>query len=179
MQTIRPEEGVFDNVSHILYNYTRLNKGESIMKSKRHALILDIIANNEIETQEELAQQLEQNGIRVTQATISRDIKELMLIKVASAGGGYKYAAADSSPKHAMDRHMRIFSDTVLSINNAGNLIVLKTISASAQAAAETLDNLNWPEIVGTIAGDNTVLAIVKNIEDVSDVMKRLSALIG
>ena len=149
------------------------------MKNERHSAILELISERRISTQDELAAALKESGFPVTQATISRDIKELMLIKVASAGGGYKYAAADSSPKHAMDRHMRIFSDTVLSINNAGNLIVLKTISASAQAAAETLDNLNWPEIVGTIAGDNTVLAIVKNIEDVSDVMKRLSALIG
>lgn len=149
------------------------------MKSKRQALILDIIEHNDLDTQEELALELEKNGVKVTQATISRDIKELSLIKVPDAKGGYKYAAAKSGEKNALDRHLRIFRDTVTSITDAGNLVVLKTISASAQAAAEIIDNLNWPEIVGTIAGDNTVLVIVKNIEDVSDVMARFADMAG
>ena len=149
------------------------------MKTKRHSLILDAIAGSDIETQEELAAELEKKGVRVTQATISRDIKELGLIKVQDGNGGYKYAAAEQSKKTLLDRRMRIFRDTVTSINDAGNLIVLKTITASAQAAAEIIDNLNLPEIVGTIAGDNTVLVIVKNIEDVSEVMEKLSALVG
>ena len=149
------------------------------MKSKRHALILDVIAANNIETQEELAAELEKNGVKVTQATISRDIKELSLIKVPNGNGGYKYAAAEQNERPPLDRHMRIFRDTVTSLNDAGNLIVLKTITASAQAAAEIIDNLNWPEIVGTIAGDNTVLVIVKNIEDVSEVLAKFNALVG
>lgn len=149
------------------------------MKSKRQALILDIIEHNDLDTQEELALELEKNGVKVTQATISRDIKELSLIKVPDAKGGYKYAAAKQGEKSALDRHLRIFRDTVTNITDAGNLIVLKTISASAQAAAEIIDNLSWPEIVGTIAGDNTVLVIVKNIEDVSDVMAKFLEMTG
>ncbi len=149
------------------------------MKSKRQALILEIIAQNDIETQEELAQKLESRGVKVTQATISRDIKELSLIKVPANNGGYKYAYTNQNAKPPLDRHMRIFRDTVLSVNEAGNLVILKTISASAQAAAEIIDNLNWPEIVGTIAGDNTVLVIVKNIEDVTDIIAKFCALAG
>ena len=149
------------------------------MKTKRQALILSIISEYEIETQDELAAKLEQKGIKVTQATISRDIKELSLIKVPGSNDGYKYAVASQSEEITADRHLRIFRDTVTAINDAGNLIVLKTISASAQAAAEIVDNLSWPEIVGTIAGDNTVLVIVKNIEDVSEVIARFNSLLG
>ncbi|MBQ3669370.1 MAG: arginine repressor [Clostridia bacterium] len=151
------------------------------MKSKRHELILNIIASADIETQEELAAALEQHGVKVTQATVSRDIKSLGLIKVPGNSGVYKYAVAAPVQEEVekLDRHMRIFRDTVLSLNDAGNLIVLKTISASAQTAAEAIDNLSWPEIIGTIAGDNTVLVIVKNIEDVADVMNRFEKLTG
>ncbi len=149
------------------------------MKAKRHALILELISKNNIETQEDLANLLESSGVKVTQATVSRDIKELKLIKVPGANGGYKYAAAEREERNEADRHMRIFQDTVLSITDAGNLLVLKTISASAQSAAEAIDQLNWPEIVGTIAGDNTVLVIIKNIEDVALISEKLNALIG
>ena len=149
------------------------------MKSKRQALILNLIAEKDIETQEDLALELEKNGVKVTQATISRDIKELCLIKVPGENGGYKYAASNQPDKISPDRHLRMFRDTVTSVNDAGNLIVLKTISASAQPTAEIIDNLNWSEIVGTIAGDNTVLVIIKNIEDVSDVMARFERMTG
>lgn len=149
------------------------------MKTKRHALILEIITSTDIETQEELASQLQQKGINVTQATVSRDIKELRLIKVLTEKGTYKYAAAERTEKNTDDRYVRFFRETVVSIVGAGNLVVIKTITASAQTAAEAVDNLKWPEVVGTIAGENTVIAIVKNIEDVDDVIERFKALTG
>ncbi|MBR4235870.1 MAG: arginine repressor [Clostridia bacterium] len=149
------------------------------MKSKRHALIFEIIAAKDIETQEELADELRLCGVDVTQATVSRDIKELRLVKVLSANGTYKYAPADRSDTTSSDRYLRIFSEAVLSIRSAGNLIVLKTMTASAQTAAEVIDNLDWPEIIGTIAGDNTVLVIVQNIEDVDETIQKFRNLTG
>ena len=131
------------------------------MKSVRQEMILEIIDSMEIETQEELAKELKQRGIRVTQATVSRDIKELRLLKVLSVNGGYKYATADQNEKGSTDRFIRIFSESVLSVAAAGNLIVIRTLSGSANAAGEAVDSLKWPEILGTLAGDNTLLVVV------------------
>lgn len=149
------------------------------MKNKRHALILEIIAEKQIETQEELAQELQERGVKVTQATVSRDIKELRLTKVLGENGKYSYSAPEKNECTPGDRFMRIFSESVVSIVGAGNLIVLKTITATAQSAAEAVDSMEIPEIVGTIAGDNTVLVIVGNIEDVDGVIARFEAITG
>ncbi|MBQ3168422.1 MAG: arginine repressor [Clostridia bacterium] len=149
------------------------------MKTMRHAMILEIIEAKNIETQEELAEELRHHGVNVTQATVSRDIKELRLLKVLSDNGGYRYATAERAEKGINDRFIRIFSESVMSIAGAGNLIVLKTLSASAPSAAEAIDSLKWPEIIGTIAGDNTILVIIKNIEDVDEVISRFRELIG
>ena len=149
------------------------------MKTMRHAMILEIIESKNIETQEELAEELRHHGVNVTQATVSRDIKELRLLKVLSDNGGYRYATAERAEKGVNDRFIRIFSESVMSIAGAGNLIVLKTLSAAAPSAAEAIDGLKWPEIIGTIAGDNTILVIIKNIEDVDDVIARFRELIG
>jgi len=149
------------------------------MKTMRHAMILEIIESKNIETQEELADELRQHGVNVTQATVSRDIKELRLLKVLSEDGGYRYATAERAEKGINDRFIRIFSESVMSIAGAGNLIVLKTLAASAPSAAAAIDGLKWPEIIGTIAGDNTILVIIKNIEDVDDVIARFRELIG
>ena len=149
------------------------------MKTMRHAMILEIIEAKSIETQEELAEELRHHGVNVTQATVSRDIKELRLLKVLSDNGGYRYATAERAEKGINDRFIRIFSESVMSIAGAGNLIVLKTLSASAPSAAEAIDSLKWPEIIGTIAGDNTILVIIKNIEDVDEVIARFRVLIG
>lgn len=149
------------------------------MKTMRHAMILEIIEAKNIETQEELAEELRRHGVNVTQATVSRDIKELRLLKVLSDNGGYRYATAERAEKGINDRFIRIFTESVMSIAGAGNLIVLKTLSASAPSAAEAIDSLKWPEIIGTIAGDNTILVIIKNIEDVDEVIGRFRELIG
>ena len=148
------------------------------MKSVRHDLILDIIDKKDIETQEELAAELKARGVKVTQATVSRDIKELRLLKVLSENGGYKYATAERAEKGMSERFIRILAESVLTIESAVNLIVIKTISASAQAAAEAIDSLKWPELLGTIAGDNTILVIARSQEAVETVVSRFHALI-
>lgn len=149
------------------------------MKSKRQAMIFEIIGESDIETQEELAAQLRNRGIEVTQATVSRDIKELRLVKVPAADGNYKYASPEKEETAPVDKFLRILTETVLSADCAGNLIVLKTMTASAQTVAEIIDNMKWPEIIGSIAGDNTVLLIIKNIEDTQDVLQKFAALTG
>lgn len=148
------------------------------MKSVRHSMILEIIESQNIETQEELAEQLKRHGVRVTQATVSRDIKELRLLKVLSENGGYKYATAERAEQGISDRFIRIFSESVLSMATANNMIVIRTLSASANAAAEAIDSLKWPEILGTLAGDNTILVIVQSDEDVQPVLTKFKGLV-
>lgn len=109
---------------------------------------------------------------------VSRDIKELRLLKVLSENGGYKYATAERAEKGMSERFIRILAESVMSIESAVNLIVIKTISASAQAAAEAIDSLKWPELLGTIAGDNTILVIARSEEAVESVVGRFHALI-
>jgi transcriptional regulator of arginine metabolism len=143
------------------------------MKTGRHSMILEIIDKMDIETQEELADELKRRGIDVTQATVSRDIKELRLIKVLSNNGVYKYATIDKAETGVTDRLIRMFSESVLSMDYANNMIVIKTISGSANAAAETIDALKWDEIVGTLAGDNTIFVVVRSYDLVEKVIQK------
>ncbi len=147
------------------------------MKTMRHAMILQLIDSMEIDTQEALAEQLMRRGVRVTQATISRDIKELRLIKVLSEHGAYKYASADRAEKTVSDRMMRLFAESVVSMTEAENLIVIRTLVASAQVAAEAIDSLNWNEIAGTLAGENTIFVAVRSKDMVPTVMSRFRAM--
>ena len=148
------------------------------MKSTRHSLILEIIEQKDIETQEELAEELKRRGVKVTQATVSRDIKELRLLKVLSDHGGYKYATVERAEKGMSERFIRILSESVISLDNVGNLIVIKTLSASANAAAEAIDSMKWSEVLGSIAGDNTILVIARSEEAVESLMERFNTLI-
>lgn len=148
------------------------------MKSARHAMILQIIDKHNIETQDELAEMLRDCGFEVTQATVSRDIKELRLIKVLAEDGMYKYATVDKAESGMLDRFVRMFSQSVISMTHAGNLIVVKTISGSANVSAEAIDSMRWPEIAGTIAGDNTIFVAVKDNGDVQDVIRKFQAMI-
>ena len=116
-------------------------------------------------------------GIVVTQATVSRDIKELRLLKVLADNGGYKYATVDKAEKGLSERFIRIFSESTLAMQSAENIIVIKTLSGSANAAAEAVDSLRWPEIVGSLAGDNTILVVVKDKEHVQGVMDKFNAM--
>lgn len=144
------------------------------MKTVRQVAILDIIEKQEIETQEELASALNARGIRVTQATVSRDIKELRLLKVLTPSGKYKYAAGDQADNNLTDRFIRMLAESLLSVSSANNLIVVKTLSGSANVAAEALDSMHWPEVLGTLAGDNTVLLIIRSNEETITVTSRI-----
>lgn len=144
------------------------------MKTVRQVAILDIIEKKEIETQEELASALNARGIRVTQATVSRDIKELRLLKVLTPSGKYKYATGDQADNNLTDRFIRMLAESLLSVSSANNLIVVKTLSGSANVAAEALDSMHWPEVLGTLAGDNTVLLIIRSNEETLTVTSRI-----
>ncbi len=147
------------------------------MKSVRQVAILDIIEKQCIETQEELAEALRARGIQVTQATVSRDIKELRLLKVLSADGSYKYATADKAENGMNDRFIRMLAESLLSVAASGNLVVVKTLSGSANMAAEALDSMHWPEILGSLAGDNTILLVVRAGEEAPAVVARIKDL--
>ena len=144
------------------------------MKTVRQVAILDIIEKQEIETQEELASASNARGIRVTQATVSRDIKELRLLKVLTPSGKYKYATGDQADNNLTDRFIRMLAESLLSVSSANNLIVVKTLSGSANVAAEALDSMHWPEVLGTLAGDNTVLLIIRSNEETITVTSRI-----
>ena len=135
------------------------------MKKNRHDKILEIIEKHEIETQGELAQRLRDSGFKVTQATVSRDIREMGLVKVATAGGRQKYESARPVNEEE-NRFIRVLRDSVQSVDQAQNLLVIRTGSGMAMAAAAALDHLNFPEVVGCIAGDDTIMAAVRTVED-------------
>ena len=144
------------------------------MKMTRHAKIKEIIDKNKIETQDDLAAALRSEGIEVTQATVSRDIKELMLVKVPDANGHYHYAY----PKeHNMlltpGRLERTFQDSIVSVKSTDNMVVVRTLPGTAQAVAYAIDYMKWPEILGTIAGDDTVFIAVANKEGIGILMHR------
>lgn len=141
-------------------------------KYTRQTKILELISKKEIETQEELAEGLKAMGIDVTQATISRDIKELRLVKVMSKNGKYKYATIGQSQEGITDRLYKIFENSVVSIDNAMNIIVLKTIPGAAQICASAIDYMGVDEIVGTLAGDDTVFVAIRSLESVELVLE-------
>ena len=148
------------------------------MKAKRQALIREIVENQSIQTQEELADALAAHGMVVTQATVSRDIKEMHLLKVLSEEGGYRYATMDKSEQGMNERLIRMLADSVVDMSSANNLIVIHTLPGSANGAGEAVDSLHWPEVLGTIAGDNTILVIVRSNEDVDGVLRRFRSII-
>ena len=144
------------------------------MKATRHARIKEIIEHSVIETQEELANALREQHIVVTQATVSRDIKELMLIKVPTGDGRYRYAYPTDK-----NRLLNLFRDSVVGLNFSENIIVVKTLPGAANAVASTLDYAKWPEIIGTVAGDDNIFIVVKPISAVEDIMKRLQDMLN
>lgn len=148
------------------------------MKTQRQRAILEIVENNAIETQEALAQVLCARGFNVTQATVSRDIKELRLLKVLTDKGTYRYAVAEKAEHGLAERLRRVFAETVLDVDTAANLIIIKTLPGSAHAAAELVDTMRWHETVGTLAGDNTILVIVREAESAPAVAERFRGMI-
>ncbi|WP_138204496.1 arginine repressor [Haloimpatiens lingqiaonensis] len=149
------------------------------MKIARHAKIIEIINSKEIETQEELADELRKSGIEVTQATVSRDIKELKLIKVLGTTGRYKYATISPTESFLSDKLISIFSQTVLYVENISNFVVVKTISGSAPGAAEAIDSMNFEGIAGTIAGDNTIFLLIRSEEKAKEIVQKLKKMIN
>ena len=148
------------------------------MKSARQNAILELIRERDVETQEELADALRKRDFKVTQATVSRDIRELRLLKVLSPAGTYKYAVADKPENGLSERFHRIFSESVLSIAHAYNQVIIKTLPGSANVAAEMIDSLRWPEIIGTLAGDNTILMIVRSTDEVNVILRRIDEML-
>lgn len=147
------------------------------IKERRHAMIAAIIASQNIETQEDLAAALREQDFNVTQATVSRDIREMRLLKVLTPEGRYRYATVERTEEDLQERLINIFSSCVLSVVGAGNLIVIKTISGSASAACEAIDSLRWNEILGSIAGDNTIFLALQDGKVVQEVVKRFQKL--
>ena len=133
------------------------------MKNARQAAILAIIEHDDIETQEELALALRARGFAVTQATVSRDIKELKLLKVSTSRGTYKYATSGRAETSMNDRFVRIFSHAVISIEFAQNIVVIKTMPGLASAAASAIDAMNMSVVLGTLAGDDTVFVVMRD----------------
>lgn len=143
------------------------------MKGKRQEAILDLVKKYEIETQEELAEKLNKSGFAVTQATISRDIRELKLTKI-QRGAKQVYAALTENKFSNSNKYIDILKHSFVSMDMAQNILVVKTASGTAMALATALDSLHWDEIVGTIAGDDTVMCAIRTVEDTKKLMKRL-----
>ncbi|MBQ9519823.1 MAG: arginine repressor [Firmicutes bacterium] len=146
------------------------------MKTERQSRILELIRENDIDTQEMLAEMLEKNGFHVTQATVSRDIRELKITKVGVQGGGFKYAVMTGGSTETAKRMTRVFKEGVLSIDYAGNLIVIKTIQGMAMGVAAAIDAMDKAEIMGTIAGDDTIFCVVKTEEKAIRLVERLKS---
>ena len=135
------------------------------MRYARHQKILELINAHEIDTQDRLVEKLREAGFNVTQATVSRDIRELQLVKRAGASGRSCYAQSTAKDAPISERFRKILRETILSIDSAENIIVIKTLSGCANAAAEAIDTSNFPEIIGTLAGDNTIFMVVASRE--------------
>ncbi len=149
------------------------------MKQSRQGKILEIIAENTIETQEQLIEKLNAEGYNVTQATVSRDIRELRLMKISCGFGIYKYVVSNQEPHSHSVKYLNILRETVTSIEHAGNLVVVKTYAGMAQAAAAALDSMNWTEIIGSIAGDDTIMIVLRSGDTSRAFSAELSGLIN
>ena len=148
------------------------------MKTKRQRKIIELITNYDIETQEELAAKLVENGFNVTQATITRDIRELNLTKIATKGGKQKYAVQSSSDIVSNSKYMRVLNDGIITMDTAGNILVVKTVSGMAMAVAAALDAMQIKEILGCIAGDDTIMCVVKHAEETDRVKEHIESFI-
>ncbi len=150
------------------------------MKSGRQSKIIELIEKNEIETQEDLAAMLNASGFKVTQATISRDIRELKLTKVTSENGKQKYAMIKGhGSMQSADKFIRVLCDGLVSMDMAQNILVIKTVSGMAMAVAAALDSFHLEGVVGSIAGDDTIMCAIKTVEDTEHVISKLRKIIA
>jgi transcriptional regulator of arginine metabolism len=149
------------------------------MKTERQNKILDLIVKKEIGTQEELLDELNHAGYHVTQATVSRDIREMNLTKVALSDGKLRYVEYRKTEEDLSEKYHRIFRDAFLSMDTAMNILVIRTVSGMAMAVAAALDDMEFPEVVGSIAGDDTVMCAVRSVEDTVTVMRKLEDILN
>ncbi len=149
------------------------------MKNSRHTRILEIIGDYVIETQDDLIEKLKESGYPVTQATVSRDIKQLGLIKTATKDGGYKYTVARGDNSGNENKLKNIMRETVVNAQDAQNIIVVKTFPGMANAAAAALDSLAGEAVIGSIAGDDTIFIVVRNAEDAAEFTNFIKEIIG
>ncbi len=147
------------------------------MKYSRHSKILELIEKETIETQEEIAEKLKELGFDVTQATVSRDIKELRLIKVMMGDGRYKYAPFTPTESAISNRLLTIFAESYVSSDYANNIVVVKTLPGMAQACASSIDSMKWTEVLGTIAGDDTIMIICRAEKIAEEMVNRFNKL--
>lgn len=148
------------------------------MKSNRQQKIIELVDNYEIETQEELADKLREEGFQVTQATVSRDVRALKLSKVSCGMGRQKYVAVQQSDTRLSEKYIRVLKDGFISMDKAQNILVIKTVSGMAMAVAAAVDAMEMEEIVGSIAGDDTIMAAVRTTEDTQIVMGKISEML-
>lgn len=163
-----------DNAETLVFVF---RKGEG-MKTRRQSRIIELIKSHDVETQEELAELLNEAGFIVTQATISRDIRELKLTKVATEGGKQKYIALQGQSNGLNDKLVRVLRDAYVSMEPAQNILVIKTASGMAMAAAAALDGLELDGMVGCIAGDDTILCAIRSEKETRQVMEQLTELV-
>ena len=148
------------------------------VKAKRHAKILEIIRKYDVDTQEELCVRLNEAGYKVTQATVSRDIRELKLTKVAIKGGKQKYTSLYDAGQDLEEKYRRVFKDGVISLDMAQNILVIKTVSGMAMAVCAAIDSLKWNEVVGSIAGDDTIMCVIRSTDDAVKIMDKISKIV-
>lgn len=148
------------------------------MKKNRQSKIIEIIQKNEVETQDELSALLEKDGFRVTQATVSRDIRELKLTKIPTAGGRQKYAVITDAPENLSKKYERVLREGFLSMDMAQNILVIKTVSGMASAVCAAIDAMKMREIVGSIAGDDTIMCAIRTVDDTYAVMKKIRRIV-
>lgn len=148
------------------------------MKRQRHEVVVDLINKYDIETQEELAAYLKEEGFEVTQATVSRDIRELKLSKIATGNGKQKYIILKNDDSHLGDKYIRVLRDGFVSMNMAQNILVIKTVQGMAMAVAAALDAMKFPEIVGCIAGDDTIMAAIKSTDETKAVIDKINEIL-
>lgn len=149
------------------------------MKQKRQKRIVELIESFDIDTQEELTTRLKREGFSVTQATVSRDIRELKLSKVPTGTGKQKYIVLKTDDSHMNDKYIRVLRDGLLSMDMAQNILVIKTVSGMAMAVAAALDAMKFSEIVGSIAGDDTIMVAVRSVDDTVTVIGKIQKLLA
>lgn len=149
------------------------------MKVNRHAKIVELVNKYSIETQEELAELLNAEGYKVTQATVSRDIRDLKLTKVQAENGKQKYVALKTTQSELAEKYVRILKDGFVSMGMAQNILVIKTVSGMAMAVAAAIDEMNWSEVVGCIAGDDTIFCAIRSDEETEVVMEKIRKVVS